>query len=129
MKAPITTVATLFAALLAATVAAFGSPMTPEEALAWKLAGLPDCSLPIGKLSRDDLSTCEGLDHFSRVLREAQLRELMHPSTEDERCYGALPQFRDGCDKRIEAKKRAIHDPGAVSLCPAPRQITANGCR
>lgn len=76
----------------------------------------------------------EMMTHSKRVTEEAAAKERATPRTERQRCYDALPQFRDGCDKKFEAEdaRRAsgfYQDPSAQSLCPPPARMTDDGCQ
>ncbi len=77
------------------------------------------------------------LIRFAAMFAAAREEEAAHPMSERERCYAALPQFRDGCDKKIEAddaRKRASGEsrdpPGTTGLCPPPYRMTEkDGCQ
>jgi hypothetical protein len=92
-------------------------------------------STPIGKMSEHDMTMCEGTLNFENSLREARRQEAAHPSTEEDRCYAALPEFRDGCVEKIDKQKLAARaashsrEPTSINLCPPPHKMTDNGCR
>jgi hypothetical protein len=70
-----------------------------------------DCDM--GEAMRQE--RVDALKHFDRFIaaaREEQAaEEVAHPMSdhdrERDRCYAALPQFRDGCDTRYEAEAAA----------------------
>ena len=116
-------VAVAFAALVSAGASAggFENAFARGDPFAW-------CkSTPIGQMSAHDITMCDGTLHFQRAVEKARAEEAAHPMTEYQRCYAALPEFRDGCEAKVEAED--YRDPGAASLCPPPHHMTNDGCK
>jgi hypothetical protein len=134
--------ATMFWYVLIALAASTGAGRAVEAD--WWFSLWPECAKPIAELNVVQLNKCatlrEGMANFTAGLDKLRADdEAAHPATARENCYAALPQFREGCDKRIEAedaRKRASgewRDPPGSTItygCPPSTHMTErDGCQ
>lgn len=83
---------------------------------------------PIVQMSKNDIMVCDAMERFSKALAKAQAEESANPRTPRRHCYDALPQYRDGCDKKFDAEiaeeRKTDHERGfrdGWRIAPPPR--------